>query len=69
MPQTAFILVLTDDEARGQRLREVLREKYGHVCSVVQALPEALDSIRARPPDVVLTHPQVGGAATLAPLA
>ncbi|HQL53760.1 MAG: sigma-54-dependent Fis family transcriptional regulator [Phycisphaerae bacterium] len=69
MPQTAFILVLTDDEARGQRLREVLREKFGHVCSVVQALREALDSIRARPPDVVLTHPQVGGAPTLAPLA
>jgi len=69
MAQTAFILVLTEDEAAGQRLRELLREKYGHVCSVVTSLPAALDSIRARAPDVVLAQPRVRETATVAPLA
>jgi two-component system response regulator HydG len=69
MTRAAFVLVLTDDQALGQRLREDLRERYGHVCNVVNDLAEALDSIRARPPDVVLTRSQVGGTTTVPPLA
>ena len=69
MAQTAFILILTDDEAAGQRLREVLREKYGHVANVVGNLGAALDSIRSRTPDVVLAQPEVNGTATASPLA
>ena len=68
MSQAAFILVLTEDEAAGQRLREVLREKHGHLCSVVTSLPAALDSIRARTPDVVVAKATVNGAATAGPL-
>jgi len=69
MAQTAFILVLTPDEAAGQRLREILREKYGHVCSVVTSLPAALDSIRARAPDVVVAPPGSDQSAAVGPLA
>ena len=68
MAQTAFILVLTDDEAAGLRLREVLRSKYGHICNVVTSLPAALDSIRTRAPDVVLTQANLNGTAAVGPL-
>ncbi|MEW6250659.1 MAG: sigma-54 dependent transcriptional regulator [Planctomycetota bacterium] len=69
MAQPAFILLLTDDEAAAERVRELLRERFGHVCSVVTSLPAALDSIRARPPDVVLARPELDGTATGGPLA
>jgi DNA-binding NtrC family response regulator len=69
MAQTAFILVLTADETAGQRLREILRENYGHVGSVVTSLAAALDSIRARTPDVVVAQARIGDTATVAPLA
>ena len=69
MAQTAFILVLAEDEAAGQRLRELLRDQHGHSCSVVTRLSAALDSIRARAPDVVVTRSVIDGAAAAAPLA
>jgi DNA-binding NtrC family response regulator len=69
MAQTAFILVLTEDEADGLRLREYLREHYGHVCSVVTNLSDALDSVRARAPDVVLAPPAIAGQSTATELA
>lgn len=69
MAQTAFVLVVTDDEAAGQRLRELLRERHGHVGSVVTSLAAALDSIRARAPDVVVARPRVGPDSTPGPLA
>jgi len=69
MAQTAFILVLTDDEDQGQQLRELLRERHGHSCSVVTRLPDALDSIRAKPPDIVVTRPRVAGHSAPAKLA
>jgi len=69
MSQTAFILILTDDEGRGQRLRELLRDSYGHSCSVVTRLSDALDSIRAQPPDVVIAGPGLGERQSLQPLA
>lgn len=68
MTQTAFILLLTDDPDAGERLRGLLREKHGHSCSVVTSLAAALDSIRARAPDVVVTWPEVRGQYTVEPI-
>lgn len=69
MAHTAFILLLIDDEALGQRLRERLRESFGHSCSVVTNLRDATASIRARRPDVVVARPLVDGEPTLDTLA
>lgn len=69
MSQTAFILILADDDDAGQRLRELLRQKHGHSCNVVIDLPAALDSIRARAPDVVVTRPEIDGSAVAEQLA
>ena len=67
MAQTAFILILTDDEPAGRRLRDLLRRQHGHSCMVVSNLDDALNSIRSRAPDVVVSaHP--GTAAALADL-
>ena len=54
MSQTGFILIVSDDEARGAALRDELRDRYGHSCNVVSAPAEAHDSIRQRAPDVVV---------------
>ncbi len=53
MSQTAFVLVVTPEQSLGDRIRELLRDRHGHSCRVVASLGEALDSIRARAPDVV----------------
>jgi two-component system response regulator HydG len=68
MGQTAFILILPSDEAKGQRLDEMLREKHGHSCRVVTTLDDALNSIRARVPDVVVAVSPLGGKSTVEPL-
>ena len=67
MPRTAFILIVTADETRGQRLREALRIRAGHSCRVVGSMDDALDSIRQRAPDVVIADAQLAGQAA-APL-
>lgn len=69
MGKTAFILVLTEDEARGEAWRAELRERHGHLCNVAVGLREALDSIQQRAPDVVVTDARVNGTATAPPLA
>ena len=69
MAQAAFILILPSDEARGQRLHELLRERHGHSCRVVTSLDDALDSIRARMPDVVVAVTPVAGRETAGPIA
>ncbi len=68
MAQTAFILLLTEDVAHGERLRELLRDKYGHVCNVVGSLPAAQDSVRNRAPDVVVVLLTEGTATAVAGL-
>ena len=70
MAQTAFILILADDEPRGRRLGELLRDKHGHACNVVTRLDDALSSIRDRTPDIVVAE-QAGqnGHTPLGPLA
>jgi DNA-binding NtrC family response regulator len=69
MGQTAFILIVTADQAKGHRLREVLRELHHQSCVVVSTLEEALDSIRQRAPDAVVADAQLNGSSTAAPLA
>lgn len=69
MTQTAFILILPSDEAKGQRLHDLLREQYGHSCRVVRTLEEALESIRTRTPDVVVAVTPLEGRETIGPLA
>ncbi len=69
MGKTAFILVLTEDEARGEAWRAELRERHGHLCNVAVGLREALDSIQQRAPDAVVTDARINGTATAPPLA
>jgi DNA-binding NtrC family response regulator len=68
MAQTAFILILAKDEAQGQRLHDLLRQKHGHSCRVVTTLNDALSSIRARLPDVVVAVTPIDGQDTSEPL-
>lgn len=69
MAQTAFILILPSDEAKGRRLHDLLRQKHGHSCRVVTTLDDALSSIRARVPDVVVAVTPIDGQETAGPLA
>lgn len=68
MAQTAFILILSANEARGQCLREMLREKHNHPCNVVTTLERALDSIRQQAPDVIVADAHIDETATIGPL-
>jgi two-component system, NtrC family, response regulator HydG len=58
--QTAFVLVVEDEEAHGEALAEGLR-RAGQACHVVASAQEAIDSIRKRPPDVVVTDYRLAG--------
>jgi len=68
MSQGAFILIVTEDEEKGQRLRELLRERYDHSCHAVHTLDDALDSIDRRPPHVVVADAYLHGVVTGPPL-
>jgi two-component system response regulator HydG len=69
MPRTAFILILVADQDEGERLREHLRERGGHSCRVATTLHDALESIRSRVPDVVVTEAVVDDQPTALRLA
>lgn len=69
MPQTAFILILTDDEAQSQQLSEALRRKHAHACHIETTLEGALNSIRGKAPDVVVVAKNEEGAASVKRLA
>ena len=60
--QTAFVLVVEDEEAHGEAIAEGLR-RAGQACHVVASAQEAIDSIRKRPPDVVVTDYRLAGEA------
>ncbi len=68
MPASAFILIVSADDAKAQQLRDVLREKHRQRCGVAGTLDEALDSIRRRSPDLVVTDMRVGDSEAVAPL-
>ncbi len=58
--QTAFVLVVEDEEAHGEAIAEGLR-RAGHACHVVSNAADAIESIRNRPPDVVVTDYRLAG--------
>lgn len=58
--QTAFVLVVEDEEAHGEAIAEGLR-RAGHACHVVSSAADAIESIRRRPPDVVVTDYRLTG--------
>jgi len=58
--QTAFVLIVEDEEAHGEAIAEGLR-RAGHACHVVSGAQEAIESIRKRPPDVVVTDYRLAG--------
>jgi len=57
---TAFILIVEDERSHGEAIKEGL-ERAGHVCHLVESGDEALASMRARPPHVVITDYRLGG--------
>lgn len=69
MSHTAFILILPSDETKGRRLHDMLRDEHGHSCRVVESIADALDSVRARAPDVVVAVTPIDGKDTIASLA
>jgi two-component system response regulator HydG len=60
MGETAFVLIVEDDPAHGEAVAEGLKRE-GHACHVVSSGSEAIDSVKARPPDVVITDYKLGG--------
>ncbi len=68
MSKTAFILIVSDAEDRREAFRDRLRQS-GHSCLAIPSVDEALDSIRARAPDLVVTDARVAGLPAAGPLA
>lgn len=60
MSQTAFVLIVEDDLAHGEAIAEGLKRE-GHACRIVASGKEAVESVRARAPDVVITDYKLGG--------
>ncbi|MCG3136252.1 MAG: Regulatory protein AtoC [Phycisphaerae bacterium] len=60
MSDTAFILIVEPDQLLGQQVTDMLR-RNGDACLLVNDGFEALQSIRKRPPDVVVTEYKLGG--------
>ncbi len=61
MSSTAFVLIVEDDPAHGEAIAEGLKRE-GHACRVVTSGAEAIDSVRNRPPDVVITDYKLGSS-------
>ncbi len=60
MSDTAFVLIVEDETAHGEAIAEALR-RSNYACHLVDGADEALESIKARPPDVVVTDYKLGG--------
>ncbi len=61
MADTAFVLIVEDERAHGEAIAEALsRSKYA--CNVVENGQQAIESVRHRPPDVVITDYKLGGS-------
>ncbi len=61
MSDTAFILIVEDEQSHGEAVMEGL-ERAGHACRLVESAGEALASIEERPPHVVVTDYRLGGS-------
>lgn len=60
MDDRAFVLIVDDEQAHGEAIAEGL-QRAGHACRVVETGDDAIESIKQRPPDVVITDYQLGG--------
>ena len=58
--ERAFVLIVEEDQAQGEALAEDL-VREGHACRLVEGGPEAIESVRQRPPDVVIADYELGG--------
>jgi two-component system response regulator HydG len=63
MSETAFVLIVEDEVAHGEAIAEALKRSQ-FACRVAKTGKEAVESIRGRPPDVVVTDYQLGGNLT-----
>ncbi|MBN1510378.1 MAG: sigma-54-dependent Fis family transcriptional regulator [Phycisphaerae bacterium] len=59
MDERAFVLIVEAEEAQAETVADGL-QRAGHACRVVSGGQEAIDSIKQRPPDVVLTGYRLG---------
>jgi len=60
MANTAFVLIVEDEQAHGDAIAEALT-RNDFACNVVTTASAAIDSIKTRPPDVVITDYKLGG--------
>ncbi len=60
MSNTAFVLIVEDEVAHGEAIAEALA-RLKCACNVVGSGAAAIESIRHRPPDVVVTDYKLGG--------
>ncbi|GMU20268.1 MAG: sigma-54-dependent Fis family transcriptional regulator [Phycisphaerae bacterium] len=61
MSDTAFVLIVEDEPQQADALADGLRDA-GHACRVATSLDDAMDSIRARRPDVIVADALLAGA-------
>ena len=59
MSDTAFVLIVEDEVAHGEAMAEAL-QRSNFACNVVHDGKAALESIKQRPPDVVITDYKLG---------
>lgn len=59
MAETAFVLIVEDERAHGDAIAEAL-SRSDYACHVVASGTEAIESIKQRPPDVVVTDYKLG---------
>ncbi len=60
MSETAFVLIAGSQPRAGQAIADELK-RAGHACRVVSSAREAAESIRQRPPDVVVAEYRADG--------
>jgi len=60
MADTAFVLIVEDEQAHGDAIAEAL-SRNDFACNVVTSGSSAIDSIKSRPPDVIITDYKLGG--------
>jgi len=60
MSDTAFVLIVEDEVAHGEAIAEALHQ-LDFACNVVNTGQAAIENLRQRPPDVVITDYRLGG--------
>lgn len=60
MSDTAFVLIVENEVAHGEAIAEAL-SRSRCACNVVESGAAVLESIKHRPPDVVITDYKLGG--------